>query len=220
MRKITSRYDLCTDSTGPATILAPPPIRQAYHDLHKRGVKIRVITEVIASNISRVNELMTIAQVRHLDGSIGNFVIADGTDYTGAPESENGYLKKLVASNIGSFVKLQQYFFDMLWDKAIPANQRIKEIIEGRQPDQLEVIHDTQRSIGRAFEIMNETKKEFLVLFANSKAFILAMGTTEAADLYRKMLVRGATVRVLVPTGEGVQDAMKKGEGYSPRDRL
>ncbi|MGB7956590.1 MAG: hypothetical protein WCF23_21665 [Candidatus Nitrosopolaris sp.] len=33
-----------------------------------------------------------------------------------------------IISNVSGFVSQQQYFFDMLWRKAIPAKQRIKEI--------------------------------------------------------------------------------------------
>jgi signal transduction histidine kinase len=38
----------------------------------------------------------------------------------------------------------------------------------------------------------------------------------EAADVYRKMIDRGATVRVLVPTGQGVQEAMEKVKAIAP----
>ncbi|HYZ59154.1 MAG TPA: hypothetical protein VE544_05810, partial [Nitrososphaeraceae archaeon] len=35
-----------------------------------------------------------------------------------------------IQSTMRAFVTQQQYFFDMLWKKAIPAKQRIKEIEE------------------------------------------------------------------------------------------
>ncbi len=43
-----------------------------------------------------------------------------------------------------SFVEQQQYFFDMLWSKAIPAEQRIKEFEEGHRKEFFEVIDNPE----------------------------------------------------------------------------
>ena len=39
-------------------------------------------------------------------------------------------------------VDAQQYLFDILWNKAIPAEQKIKEIEEGIKPAFIETIRD------------------------------------------------------------------------------
>jgi hypothetical protein len=46
----------------------------------------------------------------------------------------------LIASKLEPFVEQQQYFFDMLCRKAIPAKQRIKEIEEGLKREFIEAI--------------------------------------------------------------------------------
>jgi hypothetical protein len=43
-----------------------------------------------------------------------------------------------IVSNVKSFVEQQQYFFDTVWDKALPAEHRIREIEEGLKPDFIE----------------------------------------------------------------------------------
>ncbi|HJS83177.1 MAG TPA: hypothetical protein VJ742_10135, partial [Nitrososphaera sp.] len=45
LRRIRSKYDLCTDFTGPLAILSVSEIREAYVSLHERGIKVRIITE-------------------------------------------------------------------------------------------------------------------------------------------------------------------------------
>lgn len=50
----------------------------------------------------------------------------------------------LIASTIRAFVEQQQYFFDMLWRKAIPVKQRIKEIEEGLKREYIETIQDPE----------------------------------------------------------------------------
>jgi two-component system, OmpR family, sensor histidine kinase VicK len=88
----------------------------------------------------------------------------------------------------------------MLWNKSIPAEHRIEEIEENRPPDKLEIIEDTQKSISRAFDIMNKTQNELLVLFATPRAFILAL-EAGAADIYRKISENGVNIKLLVPRG-------------------
>src|SRR5829696_6970669 len=200
LSRMQTTYDLCLDSTGVSPILEIEPIKKAYFDLKNRGVKIRIITEITTQNISYCKEIMNIGDVRHLEGIKGNFVIADGAKYAGIANTHDGKLPQLISSNVMAFVEQQQYFFEMLWDKAIPAKKRIREIEEGRSPEKLEIIEDTQKSISRAFDIMNRTQKELLVLFATPRTFSLAL-LGEAASIYRKISENGVDIKLLVPRG-------------------
>ena len=200
LSRMQTTYDLCLDSTGVSPILEIEPIKKAYFELKNRGVKIRIITEITIQNISYCKEIMNIGDVRHLEGIKGNFVIADGAKYAGIANTRDGNLPQLISSNVMAFVEQQQYFFEMLWDKAIPAKKRIREIEEGRSPEKLEIIEDTQKSISRAFDIMNRTQKELLVLFATPRTFSLAL-LGEAASIYRKISENGVDIKLLVPRG-------------------
>jgi two-component system sensor histidine kinase VicK len=105
--------------------------------------------------------------------------------------------------------------------KAIPAEQRIGEIEEGRTPEKLDFIQDTQKSINRAFEIMNKTQKELLVLFATPRTFTFAL-QGESADIYRKISKNGVDIKLLVPRGsaEIENEQMRKVREISPRINL
>jgi two-component system, OmpR family, sensor histidine kinase VicK len=200
LSRIQTTYDLCLDSTGVSPILEIEPIKKAYFELKNRAVKIRIITEITTQNISYCKEIMNIGDVRHLEGIKGNFVIADRAKYAGIANTHDGKIAQLISSNVMAFVEQQQYFFEMLWNKAIPAKKRIREIEEGRSPEKLEIIEDTQKSISRAFDIMNKTQKELLVLFATPRTFSLAL-LGEAASIYRKISENGVDIKLLVPRG-------------------
>jgi two-component system sensor histidine kinase VicK len=90
-------------------------------------------------------------------------------------------------------------------NKAIPGEQRIKGIEEGRTPEKLEILEDTQKSISRAFDIMNKTQKELLVLFATPRTFSLAL-RAESVDIYRKISEKGVGIKLLIPRGAGIED--------------
>ena len=49
-----------------------------------------------------------------------------------------------IMSTIKAFVDQQQYIFEMMWDKAIPAKQRIKEIEQGLKREFMEYALQTQ----------------------------------------------------------------------------
>ena len=47
-----------------------------------------------------------------------------------------------IYSNVKELVEQEQYIFDTIWSKAIPAEQKIKEIEEGIEPEVIETIRD------------------------------------------------------------------------------
>src|SRR5918995_137817 len=193
--------DLCGEEDGPSAIVANEPILKKYIEASKRGVRIRQITEITNTNILDCKKLMGCMEQRHLYGLYGYFVIVDGKQFhSHAYGQEAKSFPHMVTSTVKVFVQQQQYFFNTLWEKAIPAEQRIKEIEEGRAPEKLEIIQDTQKSISRAFDIMNKTQKELLVLFATQRTFTFAL-RGEAADIYRKLSKNGVDIKLLVPRG-------------------
>jgi hypothetical protein len=74
-----------------------------------------------------------------MDGIKGNFGISDGTECIMLlVQGEGQPPTQAIVSNVKSFVEQQQYFFDTVWDKALPAEHRIREIEEGLKPDFIE----------------------------------------------------------------------------------
>jgi two-component system, OmpR family, sensor histidine kinase VicK len=192
--------DLCGEYTMPAVIVTSE-LWSSYIALFKKGVKIRWITDIRNENISYCKEIMNIAEVRHLDSLKGGFVISDSSRYVATYAlSEGEPVLQLIYSNVKKVVEFQQYLFDTLWNKSIPAKQRIRELEYGEPPEKLEILEDTQKSISRAFEIMKKTQKELLVLFATPRTFTLAL-QGGAADVYGKMSAIGINIKLLVPRG-------------------
>ena len=121
--------DLCGEGDGSSTIVANKPILDRYIEASKRGVKIRQITEITKKNVLDCKRLMDCMELRHLDGLHGYFVVVDGKEfYSHAYGQERKSFPHMVASTVKVFVLQQQYFFNTLWEKAIPAEQRIREI--------------------------------------------------------------------------------------------
>ncbi|MGN6346855.1 MAG: ATP-binding protein [Candidatus Nitrosocosmicus sp.] len=142
--KIKERFDNCTDSTGPS-VFFNTPIWKEFVNLAKRGIKLRFITEITKDNIVYCKELMKIAELRHLDGVKGNFGISDGNNYGGSASVKEGHPPvEIMRSNVRTFVDQQQFFFETLWSKSIPAEQKIKEIEDGIEQIKTQVLQNPQ----------------------------------------------------------------------------
>src|ERR687895_1157639 len=198
--------DYCHDSKSPSFLVTNDMYLQMIKQLKAKGIRQRFITEITQENVRYSKELAKHVELRHLEGVKGNFGIVDGKEYGAAANIYDLQPPvEFIYSNVKTFVEQQQYFFETLWYKAIPAEQRIKEIEEGRAPEKLEIIQDTQKSISRAFDIMNKTQKELLVLFATPRTFTLAL-QAKAGDIYRKLSKNGVDVKLLVPRGTEIEE--------------
>jgi two-component system, OmpR family, sensor histidine kinase VicK len=171
--KLRKSCDLCVDRNAPSVILTTEPIRQAYFDLKRRGIRVRLITEVTRENIEYCREMMKIAEVRHMDGISGNFTIADGTDYAGVATTQEAQpITQLLVSNVRAFVEQQQYFFEMLWRKAVSSEDRIKELEEGVEPEFLEVIRDGEIAADVYRKLALSVEREALLILPSAKALV------------------------------------------------
>ena len=221
MSRAKATSDYCHDSKSPSFLVTNDQYFQMIKQLKAKGIRQRFVTEITQENVRYSKELASHVELRHLEGVKGNFGIVDGKEYGAAANIYDLQPPvEFIYSNVKTFVDQQQYFFETLWNKAIPAEQRIKEIEEGRAPEKLEIIQDTQKSISRAFDIMNKTQKELLVLFATPRTFNFAL-RGEAADIYRKISENGVCIKLLIPRGaEHENEQIAKVREISPSINL
>ncbi|MFL6348699.1 MAG: ATP-binding protein [Nitrososphaeraceae archaeon] len=127
------RIDTCMNYTRPELAIMLEQINKAFLHAKGRSVVLRYITEITKDNISYCKQLMTIVdELRHLEGIKGNFMLSE-TEYI-APIIlfEKGKIaSQIIYSNQKEIVDQHQYIFDALWNKAVSAEQRIKEIEDG-----------------------------------------------------------------------------------------
>lgn len=172
--EITEQLDDCFDQTYVAGLFTIEHRQKNLNDLAKRGVRIRHLTSITKDNIQYCKEILKIKgqELRHLDGAKGNFAIVDRTEYTNILVQEEGERPtQALVSNVRSFVQQQQYSFDALWQKAIPAQERIKEIEEGIRPDFIETIRDPIEIQKIGFGLVKSAMKDILILFSTPDSF-------------------------------------------------
>ena len=127
------KIDTCMNYTRPPLAVTIDPIRGAFSDAKKRGVKLRYLTEISKDNASFCKELISLVdEMRHLDGIRGNFMLSESEYLAPIILFEKGKIaSQIIYSNQKEVVDQHQYIFDTIWAKAIAAEQKIKEIEEG-----------------------------------------------------------------------------------------
>ena len=133
MQNVKRRMDIFFDHRAPSIVIDLEEYRNGYRDIRRRGAKIRAFTEITKENIQYCKELMKIVdELRHLDGVRGGMAVSESEYMATTVLEESKPLTEVIYSNVKEVVEQNQYIFDTLWRSAISAEQKIKEIEEGR----------------------------------------------------------------------------------------
>src|ERR671912_1085151 len=185
--KSSVRIDACVDYTRPSLIFEIAALKKAFVDAKDRGIKLRYVTEITDDNVSYCKELINTINIdlRHVDGIKGNFYVSENEYVAPATFHHKGKpASHIIYSNVKEIVDHQQYVFESFWTRAVPAQQRIKEIEEG-------VIHYQTKIVDNPDEIIKEISK--LTADSNELATCLAPGGLQYShnhffDIKKKLL--------------------------------
>ncbi|HXT83990.1 MAG TPA: HAMP domain-containing sensor histidine kinase [Verrucomicrobiae bacterium] len=184
--KVNKNLDICADSLG-STFFNNTRLSKEFIILKEKGVKLRYITEITKDNIEISKKFINLMDCRHLDGIKINFGISDGKKYACTSHiKEEGCLPiELVYSTASTFVKQQQFLYEILWEKSMPAEQKIKEIEEGKRSDVwTRIIEDPEEIIKELTTLNNNA--EYLSICTTAGG--LEMSFNNLRDTYKKAL--------------------------------
>jgi two-component system, OmpR family, sensor histidine kinase VicK len=169
-----NRIDTCMNYTRPQLAIVLDPIRHAFVHAKNRGVRLRYLTEITSENISFCKQLLsTVSELRHLDGIKGNFMISESEYLAPAVIFEKGNVAaQIIYGNVKAIVEEHEYMFDTLWNKAISAEQRIREIEEGLEPEFFDVTTDRETVCRIFVDLASSAKEELLALLPNDKSMV------------------------------------------------
>jgi two-component system, OmpR family, sensor histidine kinase VicK len=136
-----------------------------------RGIGLRFITEITKDNIPYCKEIIGTVELRHLAGVKGNFGISDNeyisvSTIRNLSESEppattraRTTIPHAVYSNIKEDIQQHRYIFEVLWNRAIPAKQIIREIEEGTVRYETRIIDGSQEIIKELSRLFTSSKE-------------------------------------------------------------
>ncbi|MDN5846539.1 MAG: HAMP domain-containing histidine kinase [Candidatus Nitrosocosmicus sp.] len=146
-----------------SNIIDIPLYTKLYTKLKTNKVKISFITDITIENIDYCKELIENfgMNVKHLDGAKGNFLISDDNkEFISTNSLEKGKLVRSTHySNIKDTIEQSRYIFETLWNKAIPAEQRFREIEEGLLPIETKILESDEEIFTQITNLVEKTEK-------------------------------------------------------------
>src|ERR671911_313182 len=217
--------DLCSDSRTIAQVLEMYK-KVSSDPNNEKEIRMRFLTDINAENIPFCKELMKIpGEVRHLTGIKINFAVRS-REYIGIAtlkeeslqpeEYEQQYEQStqsqshIIYSNIKGIIEQQQRLFDSIWEKAVPAEQRIKELEEDAQSEFFKVITDNKKISQILIDLTNSVVNEVLLLLPNDKALVKIDKLGIINSLINASQKRGVNVKIICPLSKENSQIQKK----------
>jgi signal transduction histidine kinase len=100
-----------------------------------------------------------VEELRHMDGVKGNMAVSEIEYVATAFLQEAKPITQTIYSNANAIIEQHRYFFENLWNKAIPAEYRIKEIEEGVIPITTSIIKNEDEIIKEIRNMNNRACK-------------------------------------------------------------
>jgi two-component system, OmpR family, sensor histidine kinase VicK len=204
------KIDACVDHTRPLLATEIEPLKKSLVYAKERGICLSYVTEITNDNVSCCKELTRMTgEIRHLDGIKGNFYISDTEYIAPATFHERGKpASQMIYSNVKEIVNHQQYVFDTLWNKAIPAEQKIKELEEGVS-EFFEVTTYQEKASQVLIDLAKSVKKEALFFLPNDKAMV-RVDRLGVIDHIIDASQNGATIKIICPLSEENSKVVKR----------
>jgi two-component system, OmpR family, sensor histidine kinase VicK len=142
-------------------------------------------------------------QIKHVKNMLPlNFGVSDKEVALTIERMEGGKMSSsFLISNEPLYVNHFNSLFEEVWNNGIDAAVRIRDIEEGIESTNIEIIENPEESIKVASNIIKSAKDEVLTIYPSISAFRRQM-RMGALHLFREVLEHGIRVRIIIPADE------------------
>lgn len=179
----------------------------------KRGVKVKIISEINDENIKDVEKFKDLFEFQHSDQqkTIHTMVVDEKETILGVatenltPET-NGYINLWTDNKY--YVHAMKNLFGVLWRGSVDVNSRIDFLRIGKPIERFEVIRDKKTWLETILRMCRSAKKE-LIFITNKPGFLIGF-KTGLADATVSCANRGVEVRSIVKIDEDLVDPVNQ----------
>jgi signal transduction histidine kinase len=197
----------CGDYKTPSLVIEVKDYLEILSKIKKSGIKLRYIVDITKDNVNYCKQLIKFAdEVRHLDGIKTNFSVSESEYLASSTLSQELYspepFQQIIYSNVPDIVEQQKYVFESFWNKAILAEDRVREIEEGVALGMTEVIQIPSKTVEMFVSLVKSAKEEVLLLLPTTNAFFREEKLGIIRYLRDAAVLQGVNVRILTPTND------------------
>ncbi|HEX6282981.1 MAG TPA: HAMP domain-containing sensor histidine kinase [Nitrososphaera sp.] len=179
-------------------------LKKKLLDKQKREVHkgIRYITSIDSGNLHIAKLYLGYGiQIRHTKNLPPmSFGVSDKEIAVTIEKMEGGKrVQSLLLSNEPLYVRHFTSLFDEIWKNGIGAAAQIRNIEEGYELTNVDVIQNPEESLRKAWTLVGSAKEEVLLMFATASAFRRQVKMGGLQLLLQAMQDNHAKVRILIP---------------------
>ncbi|MFZ0698235.1 MAG: histidine kinase dimerization/phospho-acceptor domain-containing protein, partial [Nitrososphaeraceae archaeon] len=209
--------NICADYTWPSVAMGVEIFKKGLYELKTRNVQSRFVTDITKDNIEYCKELMQISELRHLDGIKGNFALSEKGYTASAILQEASLLQQVIYSNVRALLDQQQYVFETLWNKATPADQKIRGIEEGIDLGRTDIIQTPRIILNLFTNMIKSAKFEILLLLPTINAFLRENRIGVIELLKKTATENNVNVKIITPSNDAVEKILQDTETAAVR---
>lgn len=167
-----------------------------------KGVIIKFLTEITNENLEYSKEVMQLAQVQHIDGIKGNFVVTD-TEYLGAAALENEQIiSQLIYSNSKQVVDQHRFLFDNLWSNSLSQEDKIRQMEQGIEPEEIKILSNPD-DIQHIYKDLLQSATSEISLIVSTPNALFRQQEIGIIELIKKAAIeRNVKVNLVIPKYE------------------
>jgi two-component system sensor histidine kinase VicK len=200
--------------------------KKLLSDIKAKGIKLRYITDITKDNIHYCKELLKFAkEIRHLGGIKTNFSVSE-TEYIASAsiqqQEENQQqqqqeqpIPQVIYSNAKDLVEQQKYVFESFWSKALPSDQRFREIEEGIEAEVFEVLTNSEKLSQVLLDLARSAEKELLIHLPNDRS-MMRLERLGVIDDIIETSKKDVVVKILCPLSKENLHVVKKISDNAP----
>jgi hypothetical protein len=219
---VSNTICVCCNSKFPSQLLS---LEITKKTIAAKNILIeqRYLIEVVKDNIASCRNLIEVVgrknfNFRHSDEVEANFVVSE-KEYLGSITLKEPN-QQAIYSNMKDMVEQHRHIFEGLWNRAIPIQDKIAEIEEGKEPEFYEVINDYKKAQEKYIDLAGSVDREALLLFANGKAMVRAYRLGVLDTLMEASTKKDALVRIICPLSEENSEIVKTISERAPDIRI
>src|SRR5215211_1099569 len=181
-------------------------MRNKYRKGEYEGIRwVTSITE--KDNADLVRTFLNIGvQIRHVKNMPPiDFAVSDKEMMATIEKMEGGQMaQSLLVSNEAAYINHFASIFEELWKNGTDASDRIRDIEEGIDQANIEIISNPKEGIKRTWSIIKSAKEEVLIMFSSANAVRRQIEMNGLQLLKEVLEEHSAKVRVLIPADDDI----------------
>src|SRR5215204_470160 len=177
-----------------------------YRKGEHEGIRwVTFITDKDSADLVRIF-LNIGVQIRHVKNMPPiDFDVSDKEMMATIEKMEGGEIaKSLLVSNEAAYINHFASIFEELWKNGTDASDRIRDIEEGIDQANIEIISNPKEGIKRTWSIIKSAKEEVLIMFSSANAVRRQIEMNGLQLLKEVLEEHSAKVRVLIPADDDI----------------